>query len=128
MKQQHWIAVAPPGETPLGKDLLIITIWKSVLAADALVTPERGRQDRAGDRAEPPDQRRGWEGTARGDHATSIGGVRGEDPPEFGAQSWGEWRHEGLGIVLIQSEPTFCKVSGQDEITRLLAFFFFSGS
>lgn len=84
---------------------------------------ERGQQDRAEDRAEQPEQRRGWERTAHGDDATSICRARRETPPELGAQSWGERRHKVLGNILIQSEPTFCKVSGQDEITQLLAFF-----
>lgn len=119
MKEQHWAAV-PPGEMPLGKDLLITTIWKRASAADAVMMLGRGRQDRARDRAEQPDQCCGREGTAHGDYATSIRGARGETPPGFGAQ---EWRCKVLGITLIQSEPTFCKVSGQDKITLLLTSF-----
>lgn len=84
MKQQHWIAV-PSGEIPLGKDLLITTIWKRASAADAVVMLGRGRQDGAGDRAEQPDQCCGRKGTAHGDYATSIHRTRGETPPGFGA-------------------------------------------
>lgn len=55
MKQQHWIAI-PPGEMPLGKDLLITTIWKGASAADAVGILGTGLSS----------QTRGWgqEGTA----------------------------------------------------------------
>lgn len=61
MKQQHRIAILP-SEMPLGKVLLITTIWKRVSAADAVMMMGRGWQDRAGDRAEQPDQRCGRKG------------------------------------------------------------------
>lgn len=93
--------------------ILTTTIWKRASAADVVLMPGRGWQDRAGDRAEQPEQHHGGEGTSTRWLCYIHPWMSGEKP------------HQGLvhrnGDA--KSEPTFCKVSRQDGITLLLTSF-----